>query len=72
MKDKLDEAKIHAFIDACSDSMFTYGIDVTAKLFAQKAKVPTYFYYLTYQMEHTLALFRTDHSVAPPPSEAMK
>ena len=71
-QETLDEAKVHAFVDACSDSMFSYGIDVTAKTMAENHPASTWFYYLTYECEHTLANFRTDHSVAPPPSKAMR
>ncbi|TRY76290.1 hypothetical protein TCAL_13297 [Tigriopus californicus] len=56
-EDHLTEDAIHNFIDVLSDSMFTYGIDITAKLHAERSEAPTYFYFLKYPLEHTLANF---------------
>ncbi len=52
--------------------MFNFGIDVSVKLHARNSKGPVYFHHVTYPHKHTLALFRTDHSIAEPPFEVLK
>ncbi len=52
--------------------MFNFGIDVAAKLHAKNSKGPTYFQHITYPQKHSLALFRTDHSIGDPPYEVLK
>lgn len=70
--DKLAEEHIHDFVDALSDSMFNFGIDMTAKLHSRTAPKPTYYYLLKFPGSHSLANFRTDHTFAPPSFEALK
>lgn len=48
-------------MDVLSDTMFNYGIDVTAKTHASKSSAPTYFHYITYAPKHSLANFGTEH-----------
>lgn len=67
----LTDEKIHHFVDALSDSMFTYGIGITAKLHAERSEAPTYFYFLKYPLEHTLANFGSS-GIAPPIWEPLK
>ena len=61
-----------AYIDAQSDSMFNYGIDVTARLFTRHGKAPTYLYYVSYPAIHTLTNFRIDGSIKPAPLAVMR
>lgn len=67
------EQQLHNLIDASGDTMFNYGIDVTAKLHAERgAPGRTYFEYITYPLRHSLAQYRTDGTVADPPYQALK
>ena len=69
MEDPTEDV-IEAYVDAQSESMFTYGIDVTTKLMSQH--IPTYFYYLTYPGYHSLALLRKNQKFGDPKYEALK
>lgn len=64
------ERDMHNYIDAQSDTMFNFGIDVTAKLLADK--IPTFHYFLKFPIEHSLANFRHGHTIARPHFEALK
>ncbi len=66
------EKDVNNLVDLSGDSMFNYGIDVTAKLHAKHSKGPTYFEYITYPLASSLALFRTDGSKGKPPYDVLK
>ncbi len=66
------EKDVNNLVDLSGDTMFNFGIDVTAKLHAKNAKAPTYFEYITHPAEHTLSLFRTDGSIGKQPYEVLK
>ena len=66
-KEDLDNETIDNLIDVLGDSMFNFGIDLTAKLHAEHSKGNTYYYHLTYPALHNLALFRSNGSVSLPP-----
>ena len=60
-------------MDLSGDTMFSFGIDVTAKLHARSRSAgPTYFQHITYPAKHSLNLFRTDHTIADPPYQVLK
>ena len=68
----ISDETAEAYVDAQSDTMFNYGIDITAKLHAKHGKAATYLYYLRYPGEHTLTNFRTDHSIKQSPVEVLR
>ncbi len=59
--------EMSALVDLSGDTMFTYGIAVTAALHAQNGKAPTYFEHMRYPLKDSLTLFRTDGSLDRPP-----
>ena len=70
--DKIDDSKVHAFIDVQTDSMFNYAIDETIKLRSEHKSMDTYFYMITFPGTHTLANFANDGSVRRPGLEPLK
>jgi len=69
---KPTDAQLNSLVDVSGDTMFNYGIDVSAKLHAMHGKSPTFFEFVTYPAEHTLAQFRSDHSFGPPKYDVLK
>ena len=67
----LSSEKVEGLIDVLSDTMFNYGIDLTAKLHAKNSIGPTFFHYITYPAEHTLANLGTT-GIRSPPIENLK
>ena len=67
----LSSEKVEAVIDVLSDTMFNYGIDLTAKLHAKNSIGQTFFHYITYPAEHSLANLGTT-GIRSPPIENLK
>ena len=67
----LSSEKVEGLIDVLSDTMFNYGIDLTAKLHGKNSIGPTFFRYITYPAKHTLANLGTT-GIRTPPIENLK